>query len=89
MILYIKFQQIISKDAIINSNIFMNEDTLVVFGSTIITGTKIGKHCTINASCSIDHDNKFSYLSSIFSISFIIKSLIISAPFDDGWLLSA
>jgi len=67
----------------------MNEGTVVFFRSTIITGTKIGKHCTINALCSIDHDNRFSYLSSIFSISFIIKTLIISAPFNDGWLLSA
>jgi len=67
----------------------MNEGTLVVYGSTIDIGNKMGRHCIINASCSINHDNRFSYLSSIFSISFIIKTLIISAPLNDGWLLSA
>jgi len=59
-----KFQQIISKDAIINSNVFIGEGTLVVSGATINTGTKIGNHCIINTSCSIDHDNKFSDFSS-------------------------
>ena len=59
-----KFQQIISKDAIINSNVFIDEGTLVVSGTIINTGTKIGKHCIINTSCSIDHDNKFSDFSS-------------------------
>ena len=59
-----KFQQIISKDAIINPDVFIDEGTLVVSGTIINTGTEIGKHCIINTSCSIDHDNKFSDFSS-------------------------
>jgi len=59
-----RFQQIISKDAIINSNVFVDEGTLIISGAIINTGTKIGKHCIINTSCSIDHDNKFSDFSS-------------------------
>ena len=60
-----KFQQIISKDAIISSNVFIDEGTLIVSGAIINTGTKIGKHCIINTSCSIDHDNKFGDFSSV------------------------
>jgi len=37
-----KFQQIISKDAIINSNVFIDEGTLVVSGTTINTELKLG-----------------------------------------------
>ena len=59
-----KFQQIISKEAIISSNVFIDEGTLIVSGAIINTGTKIGRHCIINSSCSIDHDNKFSDFSS-------------------------
>ena len=59
-----KFQQIISKDAIVNSNVIIEDGTFVVSGATINTGTKIGKHCIVNTSCSIDHDNKFSDFSS-------------------------
>ena len=59
-----KFQKIISKDATINPNVFIDEGTLVCSGTTINIGTNIGKHCIINTSCSIDHDNKFSDFSS-------------------------
>jgi sugar O-acyltransferase (sialic acid O-acetyltransferase NeuD family) len=59
-----KFQKIVSKDAIVMSNVSIGEGTLVVSGSTINTGTEIGKHCVINTSCSIDHDNKFDDFSS-------------------------
>ena len=58
------FQKIISKDATINSNVFIDEGTFVCSGSIINIGTSIGKHCIINTSCSIDHDNKFSDFSS-------------------------
>ena len=59
-----KFQKIISKDANVNSNVFIDEGSLVVSGATINTGTKIGRHCIINTSCSIDHDNIFNDFSS-------------------------
>ena len=59
-----KFQKVISKDATINSNVFIDEGSLICSGSTINTETRIGKHCIINTSCSIDHDNKFGDFSS-------------------------
>lgn len=59
-----KFEKIVSKDAIVNSNVSLGEGTLVVSGAVINNGTKIGKHCILNTSCSIDHDNQFSDFSS-------------------------
>ena len=37
---------------------------MIVSGSVINTGTKIGEHCLINTSSSIDHDNNFKNFSS-------------------------
>ncbi len=59
-----KFQKIVSKDAVVNSNVSIGEGTLVVSGTIINNGTKVGKHCILNTSCSIDHDNKFCDFSS-------------------------
>ncbi len=59
-----KFQKIVSKDAIVNSNVSIGEGTLVVSGTIVNIGTQIGKHCILNTSCVIDHDNKFSDFSS-------------------------
>ena len=59
-----KFQKIISKDSIINKNVSIGDGSLIVSGSTINFGTTIGKHCIINTSCSIDHDNYFHDFSS-------------------------
>ena len=58
-----KFQKIISKNAYIGPNVIIGEGTLVVSGSTINIGTKIGKHCILNTSSSIDHDNRFNDFS--------------------------
>lgn len=59
-----KFQKIISKDAIINPNVNINEGSLIVSGTVINCGTIIGKHCILNTSSSIDHDNFFGDYSS-------------------------
>ena len=59
-----KFQKVVSKDAIINSNVSIGEGTFVVSGSIINNGSKIGKHCILNTSCSIDHDNYLKNFSS-------------------------
>jgi len=58
-----KWQKIISKDAIISNNVFIDEGSVVISNTVINTGTKIGKHCLINTSSSIDHDNKFDDFS--------------------------
>jgi len=48
---------LISKNSIISDDVEINEGTVVIAGSIINTGTKIGKHCIINTKASIDHDN--------------------------------
>ena len=59
-----EFQKIISKDAIVFPDVFIDEGTFIISGTTINIGTRIGKHCIINSSCSIDHDNIFNDFSS-------------------------
>tara|TARA_Y100000996_G_C22457185_1_gene616443 strand:- start:221 stop:889 length:669 start_codon:yes stop_codon:yes gene_type:complete len=54
-----KFQKIISKDAIINANVNIDDGSLIMSGTVINCGTIIGKHCLLNTSSSIDHDNFF------------------------------
>ena len=59
-----KWETIISKDAILNGKIKIGEGSLIMSGVVINTHTVIGKHCIINTSSSIDHDNLFSDYSS-------------------------
>lgn len=61
---YFKFQKIISKNAIVNSSVIIGDGSFVVSGSVINIGTRIGNHCIINTSSSIDHDNIFEDFSS-------------------------
>ena len=58
-----KFEKIVSKSSIVDSNVIIGEGTVVISNSIINTGTIIGKHCLINTSCSIDHDNFFNDFS--------------------------
>ena len=60
----LKWATVISKDAIINNDVKINEGSAIMSGCIINTGTSIGKHCFINTSSSIDHDNKFEDFSS-------------------------
>ena len=59
-----KFEKVISRDSIVDSKVNIGDGSLVVSGSVINIGTKIGKHCIINTSSSIDHDNVFEDFSS-------------------------
>jgi len=61
----IKWEKIISKNAIINENVDISEGTIVLSGSLINSGTKIGCHCIINNSTSINHDNFLDDFSSV------------------------
>ncbi len=47
----------IHPNAVIASDVQIGNGSVVMAGSVINTGTKIGKHCIINTSSSIDHDN--------------------------------
>ena len=55
---------IISINSAINGNVRIGKGSIIVSGSVINTGTKIGEHCLINTSSSIDHDNTFKNYSS-------------------------
>jgi sugar O-acyltransferase (sialic acid O-acetyltransferase NeuD family) len=59
-----KWETIISKNAILNGKIKIGKGSLIMSGVVINTQTKIGDHCIINTSSSIDHDNKFKNFSS-------------------------
>ena len=59
-----KWCSVISKNSIISGDVKIDVGSLIISGSIINTGTKIGKHCIINTSSSIDHDNIFKDFSS-------------------------
>ncbi|SSC12123.1 putative acetyltransferase EpsM [Mesotoga infera] len=47
---------IISKDAIVDESVEIEEGTVIMPGAIINPGTKIGKNCIINTGAVIDHD---------------------------------
>lgn len=53
----IMWETIISKNSNIATNVKIGKGTIIVAGSTVNFGTKIGNHCIINTNCSIDHEN--------------------------------
>ena len=54
----IKWEKIISRDAIVNKNVNIQEGTLIISGTIVNTNSRIGSHCIINTLSSIDHDTK-------------------------------
>ncbi len=53
----LKWYTAIHPNAIIANEVEIEEGTVVMAGTVINTGTKIGKHCIINTCSSLDHDN--------------------------------
>lgn len=47
----------IHPNAVIANEVEIEEGTVVMAGAIVNPGTKIGKHCIINTSVSVDHDN--------------------------------
>lgn len=60
----IKWTKVISKNATISKSVKIGNGTVILSSVTIQAGTTIGKHCIINNSSSIDHDNSFKDFSS-------------------------
>lgn len=60
----IKWATVVSIDAIVSNDVKIKPGSLVVSGSIINPGTRIGAHCIINTRSSIDHDNFFDDFSS-------------------------
>jgi sugar O-acyltransferase (sialic acid O-acetyltransferase NeuD family) len=59
-----KWATIISRNAIVAKKVSVGDGTVIIPGSVINNGTKIGNHCIINTRSSIGHDNFFSDFSS-------------------------
>lgn len=53
----LKWYTAIHPNAITANEVSIEEGSVVMAGSIINTGTKIGKHCIINTKSSLDHDN--------------------------------
>ncbi len=60
----VKWISFLSKSAIIAKNVKIGDGTIVMPGSVINSGSKIGSHCYINTKSSIDHDNFLKNYSS-------------------------
>ena len=53
----IKWYTAIHPSSIIGSDVSIKEGTVIMAGTVINTGTVVGKHCIVNTSSSLDHDN--------------------------------
>jgi sugar O-acyltransferase (sialic acid O-acetyltransferase NeuD family) len=53
----LKWYTAIHPNAVIGSNVTIDEGSVVMAGVVINTGTKVGKHCIVNTCSSLDHDN--------------------------------
>ena len=53
----LKWYTAIHPSSIIGSEVSINEGTAIMAGTIINTGTVVGKHCIVNTSSSLDHDN--------------------------------
>lgn len=53
----LKWYTAIHPNAVIANEVEIGEGTVIMAGVIINTGTKVGKHCIINTSSSLDHDN--------------------------------
>ncbi len=53
----IKWAKVISTKSNIDKTVIIGDGTMIISGTTINIGSKIGRHSIINTSCSIDHDN--------------------------------
>lgn len=53
----LKWYTAIHPNAIIANEVKIGEGTVIMAGAVINTGTKIGRHCIVNTSSSLDHDN--------------------------------
>lgn len=59
------WETVIHPTAIIADDVEIGEGSLIMAGTIIQTGTKIGKHCIINTGACIDHDCKIADFSHI------------------------
>lgn len=53
----LKWYTAIHPNAVIANEVKIGEGTVIMAGTVINIGTKIGKHCIVNTSSSLDHDN--------------------------------
>lgn len=54
---YLKWYTAIHPNAIIGTDVFVGDGTVIMAGVVINTGTVVGRHCIVNTCSSLDHDN--------------------------------
>lgn len=67
---------IISNEALINEEVYIDEGTVIMPGVIINPGTEIGKNCIINSGAIIEHDNligNFAHIASGAVLSGTVK----------------
>jgi sugar O-acyltransferase (sialic acid O-acetyltransferase NeuD family) len=53
----IKWAKVISIKSNIDKSVTVGNGSMIISGTTINIGSKVGKHSIINSNCSLDHDN--------------------------------
>jgi sugar O-acyltransferase (sialic acid O-acetyltransferase NeuD family) len=53
----IKWAKVISLKSNIDKSVTVGSGSMIISGTTINIGSKVGKHSIINTNCSLDHDN--------------------------------
>ena len=53
----IKWAKVISLKSNIDKSVTIGNGSMIISGTTINIGSKVGKHSIINTNCSLDHDN--------------------------------
>ena len=53
----IKWAKVISSKSNIDKSVTIGNGSMIISGTTINIGSKVGKHSIINTNCSLDHDN--------------------------------
>lgn len=69
---------IIHPNAIIANDVIIDEGTVVLANAVIQSGSKIGKHCIINAAVVVDHDVRIEDFVSIYPNAYLGGESIIT-----------
>lgn len=81
----LKWYTAIHPNAVIANEVEIDEGTVIMAGTVINTGTKIGKHCIVNTSSSLDHDNILEDYVHISPGSHLAGTVIVG---EETWICS-
>ena len=69
----------------IDKTVIIGDGTMIISGTTINIGSKIGRHSIINTSCSIDHDNLIKNCSTVHQALYLQEMLQLMTKFLLVW----